>query len=162
MGRRKRSSLSMIDQSIILGGGTAMAGVVAGVGLVAFAESMGDRSAERGIGLSDNMSTKITGGLMEDVEVDSVEDLSSLTDKLEAALMKSGGADQEALQLSDDDKKRIADDGMKNHEDYGLWTRERKVSDYGMETKDDGMKHYGKKARDYQVWSRGRPVGRRS
>ena len=58
------------------------------------------------------------------------------------------------------------DDGMKNHEDYGLWTRERKVSDYGMETKDDGMKHhgmkddgmehYGMKATDYQQWNRGR------
>merc|ERR1711862_444282 len=103
----------MIDQSIILGGGTAMAGVVAGVGLVAFAESMWDRSAERGIGLSENMSTRITGGLMEDVEVDSVEDLSSLTDKLEAALMKSGGADQEALhrkQMMDGDEPSSIND----------------------------------------------------
>ena len=58
------------------------------------------------------------------------------------------------------------DDGMKNHEDYGLWTRDRKVSDYGMETKDDGMKNdgmepNGMKATDYQMWSRGRINGKR-
>jgi len=47
---------------------------------------------------------------MEDVEVDSVGDLSSLTDKLEAALMESGGAEQEQLQLSEEDKKRIAEE----------------------------------------------------
>mmetsp|Transcript_38028 Transcript_38028/g.91006 ORF Transcript_38028/g.91006 Transcript_38028/m.91006 type:complete len:157 (+) Transcript_38028:136-606(+) len=108
--RRPRSSLSMVDTNIILGGGIAVGGVVAGIGLVAFAENMGERSKERGGGLSDDMATRITGGLMEDVEVDSVGDLSSLTDKLEAALMESGGAEQEQLQLSEEDKKRIAEE----------------------------------------------------
>jgi len=72
--------------------------------------AVGERAKERGGGLSDSMSTRITGGLMEDVEVDSVGDLSSLTDKLEAALMESGGAEQEQLQLSEEDKKRIAEE----------------------------------------------------
>ena len=103
-------SLSMVDTNILMGGGIAVAGLVAGVGLVAFAESMGERSKERGGGLSDDMATKITGGLMEDVEVDSVSDLSSLTDKLEAALKETGGADEKELQMSEEDKRRIAEE----------------------------------------------------
>mmetsp|Transcript_38158 Transcript_38158/g.82202 ORF Transcript_38158/g.82202 Transcript_38158/m.82202 type:complete len:178 (+) Transcript_38158:28-561(+) len=99
------SSLSMVDTQILMGGGVAVAGLVAGIGLVSFAESMGERST-----LSDDMATRITGGLMEDVEVDSVADLSSLTDKLEAALMETGGADQKQLQMSEEDKKRIAEE----------------------------------------------------
>ena len=100
----------MVDSNILMGGGIAVAGVVAGVGLVAFAESMGERSKERGGGLSDSMATKITGGLLEDVEVDSVSDLSSLTDKLEAALKETGGADAKELAMSEEDKKRIAEE----------------------------------------------------
>ena len=46
-----------------------MAGLVAGVGLVTFAEGMGERSKAHGGGLSEDMAMKITGGLMEDVEV---------------------------------------------------------------------------------------------
>lgn len=93
-----------------MGGGIAVAGIVAGIGLVTFAENMGERSKERGEGLSDGMATRITGGLMEDVEMDTVSDLSSLTDKLEAALKESGGADEKSLQMSEEDKKRIAEE----------------------------------------------------
>jgi len=88
-----------------MGGGVAVAGLVAGIGLVTFAENMGERSE-----LSDDMATRITGGLMEDVEVSSVADLSSLTDKLEAALMETGGANKKELQMSEEDKKRIAEE----------------------------------------------------
>lgn len=95
---------------VIKAGGVAAAGLGVGIGLVAFAESMGERSRERGGGLSDRMATQITGGLMEDVEVDSVSDLSSLTDKLEAALMETGGADEKELQMSEESKKRIAEE----------------------------------------------------
>lgn len=95
----------MVDTNVIMGGGVAVAGLVAGIGLVSFAESMGERS-----NLSDDMATRITGGLMEDVEVDSVGDLSSLTDKLEAALKETGGADEKELQMSEEDKKRIAEE----------------------------------------------------
>jgi len=93
-----------------MGAGIAVAGLVSGVGFLAFAESMGDRAKERGGGLSDGMATRITGGLMEDVEVDTVDDLSSLTDKLEAALRETGGADAAELAMSEEDKKRIAEE----------------------------------------------------
>ena len=47
---------------------------------------------------------------VEDVEVDSVSDLGSLTDKLEAVLKESGGADAKELEMSEVDKKRIAEE----------------------------------------------------
>jgi len=103
--RSKATTLSMVDTQVLMGGGIAVAGLAAGIGMVAFAEKMGERSE-----LSDDMATRITGGLMEDVEVDSVSDLSSLTDKLEAALMETGGADEKELAMSEEDKKRIAEE----------------------------------------------------
>ena len=51
---------------------------------------------------------------MEDVEIDTVGDLSSLSDKLESALKETGGADAKELVMSLEDEKRIveeADDG---------------------------------------------------
>jgi hypothetical protein len=120
-----------------MGGGIAVAGLVAGVGLVTFAEGMGERSKARGGGLSEDMAMKITGGLMEDVEVchftdqfhvfnvcdifhshihnilmqvSSISDLSSLTEKLEAALKETGGANEMELAMSEEDKKRIAEE----------------------------------------------------
>ena len=104
----------MIDQQIIMGGGIAIAGLAAGIGLVAFTENQGERARERGSGLSENMSTRIAGGLMEDVEVSSVDDLGSLTSQLEKALKEAGGTDEKELEMSEGDKKRIqeeADDG---------------------------------------------------
>ena len=98
-----------IEPNVIYGGGIAVAGLVVGVGLVVFAENMGERST-----LSEGMSTRIYGKLMEDTEVDTVADLGSLTDKLEAALKETGGADQKELEMSEEAKKRIeeeADDG---------------------------------------------------
>ena len=104
------SALSMVDSNVLMGGGIAVAGLVAGIGLVAFAEGMGERSKARGGGLSDGMATKLVGGLLEDVEVDTVSDLSSLTEKLEAALKESGGADAKELEMKEEDKKRIAEE----------------------------------------------------
>lgn len=112
--RKSSSSLKMLDNDIVLGAGVGVFGLVAGVGLVAFAENMGERGKARGGGLSSDMATKLSGALLEDVEVDSVSDLSSLTDKLEAALKESGGAKEKELEMSEEDKKRIteeADDG---------------------------------------------------
>lgn len=111
---RPRKSLQMIDQQVLMGGGIAVAGLVAGIGLVAFTEKQGERARERGSGISDGMATRITGGLMEDVEVSSVDDLGSLTSQLEKALKEAGGADEKELEMSEEDKKRIiaeADDG---------------------------------------------------
>ncbi len=109
-----KSSLQMIDQQVLMGGGIAVAGVLAGIGLVVFTEQQGERAKERGSGLSDNMSTRIAGGLLEDMEVSSVEDLGSLTSQLEKALKEAGGADEKNLEMTEDDKQRIlaeADDG---------------------------------------------------
>ena len=90
--------------------GIAVAGLTAGIGLVAFTEAQGERARERGSGLSDDMATRITGQLMEDVEVSSVSDIGSLTSQLEAALKETGGADEAELQMTEEEKKRIAEE----------------------------------------------------
>jgi len=111
---RTSSSLKMIDQQLLQGAGIAIAGLAAGIGLVAFTEAQGERARERGSGLSESMSTKIAGGLLEDVEVSSVDDLGSLTNQLEQALRETGAANDEELEMTEEDKKRIeqeADDG---------------------------------------------------
>jgi uncharacterized protein HemX len=112
--RKARRSLNMVDQNVIMGGGIVVAGLAAGIGLVAFTEQQGERSKARGGGLSEGMATRITGGLMEDVEVSSVDDLGSLTSQLEKALKEAGGADDEQLAMSEEKKRQIeedADDG---------------------------------------------------
>ncbi|KAL3764072.1 hypothetical protein ACHAW5_010442 [Stephanodiscus triporus] len=53
---------------------------------------------------------KITGGLIEDVKVSCISDLSRLTEKLEAALKQTGGADEKELTMSEESKKRIAEE----------------------------------------------------
>lgn len=103
-----------LKANVIQGAGIAVAGLAAGIGLVAFTEAQGERAKERGAGLSDSMATQIAGKLMEDVEVSSVGDLGSLTDQLEAALKASGGTEDEELEMSEEEMKRIqeeADDG---------------------------------------------------
>mmetsp|Transcript_24793 Transcript_24793/g.28370 ORF Transcript_24793/g.28370 Transcript_24793/m.28370 type:complete len:171 (-) Transcript_24793:226-738(-) len=107
------TTLQMIDQNVIMGGGVAVAGLVAGIGLVAFTETQGERAKERGSELSDSMATKIAGSLMEDVEVSTVSDVGSLTSQLEQALKASGGVDDDKmkeLELSEEEKKKIAED----------------------------------------------------
>jgi hypothetical protein len=109
-------------ENTLLGIGIAVAGLGAGVGLVAFTEAQGERAKQRGSGLSDSMSTRIAGQLLEDVEVSSVQDLSSLTSQLEAALRESSGAGRagknvdvdEYLEMTQEEKDKIAkeaDDG---------------------------------------------------
>lgn len=88
----------------------AIFGVAVGLGMVAFTESQGERGKERGGGLSDRMATSITGGLMEDVEVSSVEDLGSLTSQLEAALKQTGAEDAQDLEMSEEEKERIKEE----------------------------------------------------
>lgn len=100
----------MVDDNVIQGAAVALAGLGAGLGLVAFTETQGERAKERGGGLSDSMSTRIAGGLLEDVEVSSVEDLGSLTSQLEKALKESGGADESVLEMTEEDKKRLAEE----------------------------------------------------
>ena len=90
----------MVDSNVIQGAAIAIAGLGAGIGLVVFTEAQGERAKERGSNLSDNMTTKLAGQMMEDVEVSSVSDISSLTSQLEAALKETGGAKEEELELS--------------------------------------------------------------
>jgi len=98
-----------LDTNVVMGAGIAIAGLGAGIGLVAFTENQGERSKERGGGLSEDMATRITGGLMEDVEVSTVSDLGSLTSQLEAALQGSG-ADASVTELTEEEKqKKIKD-----------------------------------------------------
>lgn len=97
-----------------MGAGVAVAGLAVGIGLVAFTEVQGERAAERGSGLSEGMSTKIAGGLLEDVEVSSVADLGSLTSQLENALKETGATSEKAFEITEDEKQRMkeeADDG---------------------------------------------------
>ena len=108
--RQKSTSLKMVDQNVVMGAGIAVAGLAAGIGLVAFTEAQGERAKTRGGGLSENMSTRIAGGLLEDVEVSSVEDLGSLTNQLEQALKESGGAKDEEFVMTEEEKKKIADE----------------------------------------------------
>lgn len=103
----------MVDQQVLMGAGIAVAGTIAGIGLVAFTENQGERAKARGGGLSDSMATSITGTLMEDVEVSSVADLGGLTSQLENALKQSGGVDDnkmKELELTEEEKKKIAED----------------------------------------------------
>lgn len=107
--RSSSTTLQMIDQSILMGGGVALAGLGVGIGLVAFTEQAG----ERGSGLSESMATSITGGLMEDVEVSSVSDLGGLTAQLENALKESGGVDGKVIkdmELTEEEKQKIIED----------------------------------------------------
>jgi len=104
------TSLHMVDQATLEGAGIAIAGLAVGIGLVAFTEAQGERAKQRGSGLSDSMATRIAGGLLEDVEVSSVDDVGSLTSQLEQALRESGGVDEEDVRMTEEDKKRIAEE----------------------------------------------------
>jgi len=109
---RKQSTLQMVDDAVIQGASIAALGLAVGIGLVAFTENIGERSKARGAGLSEDMQTRIAGGLLEDVEISSVSDLSSLTGQLEEALKKTGAT--EDFEVSEERKRQIeaqADDG---------------------------------------------------
>eukprot|EP00565_Helicotheca_tamesis_P008579 CAMPEP_0185728782 /NCGR_PEP_ID=MMETSP1171-20130828/4172_1 /TAXON_ID=374046 /ORGANISM="Helicotheca tamensis, Strain CCMP826" /LENGTH=160 /DNA_ID=CAMNT_0028397525 /DNA_START=46 /DNA_END=528 /DNA_ORIENTATION=+ len=108
--RSTSTSLKMVDQNIIYGAAIGIGGFAVGIGLVAFAEAQGERAKERGGGISDSMSTRIAGGLLEDVEVDSVSDLGSLTSQLEAALKETGAKEADNLEMTEEEKKKIAEE----------------------------------------------------
>lgn len=100
--------------NVIQGAGIAIAGLAAGIGLVAFTEAQGERAKERGGGLSESMSTQLSGMFMEDVEVSSVDDIGSLTSQLEEALKRSTGTNTDELKMTEEEQKKKmeeADDG---------------------------------------------------
>merc|ERR1712113_120975 len=109
----KSTTLKMVDQNVLIGGAIGVGSFALGIGMVAFTENAGERAKQRGSGLSESMSTKIAGSLMEDVEVSSVSDLGSLTSQLENALKESGGVDDkkmDELELTEEEKQKIAED----------------------------------------------------
>jgi len=99
-----------IDPTVIQGAGVAVAGLAAGFGLVTFTEQQGERSKARGGGLSDETYTRISGKLMEDVEMSSVSDLGGLTSQLENALKENSSELADEFELSEEDKAKIAAD----------------------------------------------------
>mmetsp|Transcript_50013 Transcript_50013/g.143998 ORF Transcript_50013/g.143998 Transcript_50013/m.143998 type:complete len:144 (-) Transcript_50013:199-630(-) len=107
---KSTSSLKMVDANVIQGAGIAVAGLAVGIGMVAFTEQQGERAKERGGGLSETMSTQLSGMLLEDVEVSSVSDVGSLTSQLEEALKKSGGTTDKELEMTEEDRKRLAEE----------------------------------------------------
>mmetsp|Transcript_57228 Transcript_57228/g.64873 ORF Transcript_57228/g.64873 Transcript_57228/m.64873 type:complete len:164 (-) Transcript_57228:303-794(-) len=108
---QNESKLNMVfvmpEPNVLAGAAVGFGGFAVGIGMVTFAESQGERSVARGVGLGENMATQLSGGLMEDVEMSSIEDLGSLTSQLENALKESGGS---VIEMSEDEKKRIAED----------------------------------------------------
>uniref|UniRef100_A0A6S9FQI8 Uncharacterized protein n=1 Tax=Ditylum brightwellii TaxID=49249 RepID=A0A6S9FQI8_9STRA len=107
--RSSSTSLCMVDQNVIMGTAIGVGGFAFGIGLIAFTEAQGERTKERG-GLSESMSTRIAGALLEDVEVDSVSDLGSLTSQLEAALKETGSKDLDNLEMTEEEKQKMIDD----------------------------------------------------
>lgn len=110
---RSTTALNMVDQNVLLGTAVGVGGLAFGIGLVVFTEQQGERAKERGGGLSESMSTRIAGGLLEDVEVSSVDDLGSLTAQLENALRQTGKTG-ESFEVSEEAKRKAledADDG---------------------------------------------------
>jgi len=99
-----------VDATVIQGAGVAVAGIAAGFGLVIFTEDQGERSKERGGGLTDGMATRISGSLMEDVEMSTVSDLGGLTSQLENALKENSSELTDEFELSEEDKAKIAAD----------------------------------------------------
>lgn len=95
----KTSTTSLyVDGNVIGGIGVAVAGLVAGIGIVAFTEQQGERAKARGAGLSEQMSTRMSGQFLEDVEISSISDIGSLTDQLEKALLEAKNKQQQQQQ----------------------------------------------------------------
>ena len=84
-------------------------GFAVGIGMVTFAITRRTFGSTRcvNVGLGENMATQLSGGLMEDVEMSSIDDLGILTSQLENALKESGGS---VIEMSDTEKQRIAED----------------------------------------------------
>mmetsp|Transcript_35976 Transcript_35976/g.42968 ORF Transcript_35976/g.42968 Transcript_35976/m.42968 type:complete len:162 (-) Transcript_35976:133-618(-) len=106
----KTSPLQMIvvDPTYVQGAGVAVAGLLSGFGLLSFTEKQGERSMERG-SVSSELQTQMSGMMMEDIEVNTVNDLGGLTSQLENAL-KENSSDYTEVELTDAEKKKIAED----------------------------------------------------
>jgi len=91
--KQYHSALKMVDATTIEGAGIAVAGLAAGVGLLAFTEKQGERGMERGGGLSDDMSNNLAGGMVVE-KTEELVDAGGLAAQLENAL-KGSSSDSE-------------------------------------------------------------------
>ncbi|CAM9115246.1 unnamed protein product [Phaeothamnion confervicola] len=82
-----------LDQNTIVGIAAGVGGLALGIGLVAFTEQQGERTAARG-DLSENVAAKLSAKLLEDADMDET-DVESVTDRMRKALMADQTAEQE-------------------------------------------------------------------
>merc|ERR1740139_1016507 len=78
------SQLQMVDAVVLQGAGIGFAGIATGIGLIKFTENAGERSNERG-SVSEGLSKSLAGGMIEDKDASSIDDLGGLTSQLENA-----------------------------------------------------------------------------
>jgi len=110
--RRDTSLRLEVEPNVLIGGGVALTTFVGGIAIAKFTESAGERSKDLGVGVSDNMATKLAGNIIEDV-VSTVDDVGGLASQLENALILSGGLDNNKvakLELTDAEKKKVAEE----------------------------------------------------
>ncbi|KAG5184990.1 hypothetical protein JKP88DRAFT_219548 [Tribonema minus] len=85
-----------MDQNTIIGIAAGVGGLALGIGLVAFTEQQGVKTAERGI--DEGMANKLQAKLLEDFELEE-NDVTSVTDRMRAAL-KQDKTEEELAELA--------------------------------------------------------------
>jgi hypothetical protein len=99
-----------VDANVIAGVGVGLAGLLSGVGLMAFQENQVARAEERGSDVvSEATKTKLSAQFMEDVEMNALG-LDDTVSKMERALAKRKGMSVDAA-IGEIDKKEVLDDG---------------------------------------------------
>lgn len=99
-----------VDANVIAGVGVGLAGLLSGVGLMAFQDNQVARAEERGSDVvSDATKTKLSAQFMEDVEMNALG-LDDTVSKMERALAKRKGMSVDAA-IGEIDKKEVLDDG---------------------------------------------------
>lgn len=102
--RSVRGRAVMLDQTTTIIA-TTLLGTAAGVGLIAFTEKQGARAEERGAKLSDNMVDRLSSKLLEDYEANESDQISALTEKMQAALKEEG------VEVKEAEEVKVEDDG---------------------------------------------------
>lgn len=102
--RSVRGRAVMLDQTTTIIA-TTLLGTAAGVGLIAFTEKQGTRAEERGAKLSDTMVDRLSSKLLEDYEANESDQISALTEKMQAALKEEG------VEVKEAEEVKVEDDG---------------------------------------------------
>ncbi|CAM9207161.1 unnamed protein product [Chrysoparadoxa australica] len=108
---KTRTNLQMMDQNILIGVAAGAGGLIAGLGIMAFTESQGERTSARG-SLSEDMALKLSAKLMEDIDVDDT-DVQSVTSKMREALAQAQTDEETAAmdRKKEEQKMEDLDDG---------------------------------------------------